>query len=319
MHENDMAKRRNKELEERIAILQERLNEHLSTIYSNEIEIERLKLQKDKWSTESEGLIKERDHFKINHDRMETNFTTMEERIALLEVENEKWKLQVIEKQQEILSRVSIEKTYEVRFQEFVVKTDELKRQIDVLERSNMTLDENNKIYNEENERLKKSQEKITNNIKVMCDERNQYKDSLDAANSKVASFIEQIHHNEEMLVKVNKELEKVKNNLAQAERYSDALEIKKDAFERATSVQKRQLWEQIKTISEQVTAEKNAREKWIERYESEYKAHFETTAELMKLKTDFKTLEHRANDLEIDLNLYKSENEKNKSLYEEK
>lgn len=89
MHENDMAKRRNKELEERIAILQERLNEHLSTIYSNEIEIERLKLQKDKWSTESEGLIKERDHFKINHDRMETNFTTMEERIALLEVENE--------------------------------------------------------------------------------------------------------------------------------------------------------------------------------------------------------------------------------------
>lgn len=122
------------------------------------------------------------------------------------------------------------------------MKTDELKRQIDVLERSNMTLEENNKIYNEENERLKKSQEKITNNIKVMCDERNQYKDSLDAANSKVASFIEQIHHNEEMLVKVNKELEKVKNNLAQAERYSDALEIKKDAFERATSVQKRQL-----------------------------------------------------------------------------
>lgn len=70
--------------------------------------------------------------------------------------------------------------------------------------------------------------------------------------------------------------------------------------------MQKRQLCEQIKTISDQCTSEKEAREKWIERYESEYKAHFETTAEVMKLRTDIRTVEHHAKDLEIELSILK-------------
>lgn len=96
-------------------------------------------------------------------------------------------------------------------------------------------------------------------------------------------------------------------------------LTIKKDAFERTTEVQKRQLIEQIKTLSEQVTSEKDAREKWIERYESEYKSHLETTTEVMQLRTDVKDLTHRLNDALQEASLLTRERDKSEMRYEQK
>lgn len=59
---------------------------------------------------------------------------------------------------------------------------------------------------------------------------------------------------------------------------------------------------EKLKTVSEQATSEKEAREKWIERYETEYKAHLQTTEEVMKLRTEVKALEHKCKDQAIEL-----------------
>lgn len=65
MHDNDMAKRQNKELEDKMSILQEKLNEHLSSIYKYEVQIEKWQLDMDAFNTEKQGVLKERDHFKI--------------------------------------------------------------------------------------------------------------------------------------------------------------------------------------------------------------------------------------------------------------
>ena len=302
IHENDLSKRRNKELEERMAIIQEKVNEYLSNIYANEIEIEKFKLIIDKRNTEQEKFIKERDYFKIDHEAIAHNISSLEQQIVKMQQEHEDFKLQITEKEKELLTKEAIQKTYEERFEELIAKVKDLEYKIDNLERVKITLEEKNKIYFEENEGLKQAQEKFANSVKKMNDERNHFKDTLDSANLRIASLNDHAHHNDEIIGRLTRELDKVKTNLSKAERYSDALEIKKEASERTANMQKRQLCEQIKTISEQWTAEKDAREKWIERYESEYKAHFETTAELLKIRTEFKTLEHRANDLELEL-----------------
>jgi hypothetical protein len=70
MHDNDMAKRQNKDVEDKMAIVQEKLNEHLSTIYKYEIQIEKYQLDMDAFNTEKQGIQKEKDHFKVEHDKI---------------------------------------------------------------------------------------------------------------------------------------------------------------------------------------------------------------------------------------------------------
>ena len=56
--------------------------------------------------------------------------------------------------------------------------------------------------------------------MKKMNEERNQLKEQLKAENDKIKSFIEQIHHNEEIIARMNREQDKLKNSLAKSERY---------------------------------------------------------------------------------------------------
>ena len=220
MQDGEKLKRRNKDLDDKIIIMQEKINEYYSEIYEKDIELEKLKLQIDRRSTEEVGLINERDYFKNNHDRMKDNFSSLEDKVAELFKENEEMKMALTEKHQEIITKDAIEKAYELRFQDLLKMNEDLKNQMDVLERTKETLELNNKTYSEENEKMKQGLDKMNTSVKKMNDERNQYKEKLDDAHFKIKSFIEQIHHSEEIISKMNKEVEKLKNNLAQAERY---------------------------------------------------------------------------------------------------
>ena len=99
MHENDMIKRKNKEDEERLTVLDQNINEHLSTIYKNEIEIERLKLKIDKHDSQTEGLAKERDHYKISSEKSKAEYKTIEERLNKFLKDYEEVKFQITDKE----------------------------------------------------------------------------------------------------------------------------------------------------------------------------------------------------------------------------
>lgn len=180
-----------------------------------------------------------------------------------------------------------------------------------------MTLEENYRIVNDENIRLKGDQESMTQNIKKMNEERNEYKDKLESANYRITEFIKQIHHTEEINSKITKELDKARSKMTDYQRYCDSLEIQKAAYERSFEIQKRQLLEQVKTVSGSCIAEKEAREKWIERYEAGYKTNLEITAEITKLKVENQSLEQANKDLKIELEMLTKEHSKMQERYD--
>lgn len=300
-------------------MLQEKINEYLGKIYSFEIEVERLKLNLDKSLSEREGMAKQRDYYKIDNDKLTLENQTLLSRINELDKNYEDTKAKLGAKEKEILTLAALEKTYQERFEEFTKKVESLKKQLDDLDQENMTNILNLKTYKEENERMIEEKALLTKNMSKLNEERNYVTEQIEAANRKIASFVEQINHCEDIIARQKKEINKIKTSLVNAERYSDMIEIKKDAFERTTEIQKRQLLEQIKTISEQATSEKDSREKWIERYEAEYKSHLKTTTEVMQLRTDVKALAHKCKNYEIELNLIKKEHSRTNTNYEDK
>lgn len=314
-----MGKRNNKDLEDRMMIIQEKSNEHLARSFSLENDIEKLKLNVDKEISDKEGYIKQRDYFKIQNDKIAKDNKKLEETLMELRKNYETTNEKIAEKDKKIIDLTAMETIYEQRFHEFVKKIEDLKNTVDNLDKENQTLVENNKTYTELNGALKKEQEELTIKMKKMNDERNHSNELLESANRKIASFIDQIHFNEELIARSTKEHEKIKGKLVHSERYSDVLEIKKSAFERTVEVQKIQMLEQIKTVSEQASSEKEARQKWIERYENEYKSHLETTSEVMLLRTENKEFKHKNNNLAIELNLIRNDYEKVTKAFEEK
>lgn len=87
MHDNDMAKRNNKELEDKLYLSQEKLNEGYSIIYNQESKLETIKLSIDKHKSVEEGLLQDKNYFKVNHDRMEDKYTLMEQRLNKIQLD----------------------------------------------------------------------------------------------------------------------------------------------------------------------------------------------------------------------------------------
>ena len=72
---------------------------------------------------------------------------------------------------------------------------------------------------------------------------------------------------------------------LGEAERKADVLDIEKKSVEKQNEIQRKQLLDKIVQQNEQIAAEKDTREIWINRYEKEQKAHILTHTELLKIK----------------------------------
>ena len=71
---------------------------------------------------------------------------------------------------------------------------------------------------------------------------------------------------------KLKKELEKFQKRLQEVERQNDTLEIKKKSIDKQSEIQRKQLLDKILSLNELVSAEKDTREMWINRYEKEQK-----------------------------------------------
>ena len=65
-----------------------------------------------------------------------------------------------------------------------------------------------------------------------------------------------------------------MQKRLSDVERQNDSLEIKKKSLDKQSEIQRKQLLDKIQSLNELVSAEKDTREMWINRYEKEQKAH---------------------------------------------
>lgn len=62
-------------------------------------------------------------------------------------------------------------------------------------------------------------------------------------------------------------------------------MEIKKKSLDKQSEIQRKQLLDKIQNLNELVSAEKDTREMWINRYEKEQKSHISTNTELLTAK----------------------------------
>ena len=78
---------------------------------------------------------------------------------------------------------------------------------------------------------------------------------------------------------------------LTDCERRADQLLIQKKALEKQNDIQRKQLHDKILQQNEQIAAEKDTREIWINRYEKEQKAHITTHTDFMNLRGEMQEL----------------------------
>ena len=83
-----------------------------------------------------------------------------------------------------------------------------------------------------------------------------------------------------------NEELEK---KCADRDRDLESMEIKKTGLEKQYEIQKKQNSEKIVNMQDLIASEKETRDTWIKRYESEQQAHTATQGELVDSKSQLK------------------------------
>lgn len=78
----------------------------------------------------------------------------------------------------------------------------------------------------------------------------------------------------EDSIIKRQQEIEEMDRKIIDLERSLEQLELKKQGVERAAELLKKQLSDKVQSLNEVITAEKETRDMWVERYEKESKEH---------------------------------------------
>jgi hypothetical protein len=79
---------------------------------------------------------------------------------------------------------------------------------------------------------------------------------------------------------------------MAESERTVNSLEIQKKAIDKQSEIQRKQMLDKVNQLNLQITAEKDTREVWINRYEKEQKAHIQTHTESMAARGQIQELQ---------------------------
>ena len=117
---------------------------------------------------------------------------------------------------------------------------------------------------------LKIDFDSVNEKLKISNKARN---DKEELFNDKVKQCLYQqdiIRDKDYQIEKLKKELEKIRKRLADVEKQNDALEIKKKSLDKQAEIQRKQLLDKIANLNELVSAEKDTREMWINRFEKE-------------------------------------------------
>lgn len=81
------------------------------------------------------------------------------------------------------------------------------------------------------------------------------------------------------------KKFEEESKKHAETERYSNSLDVQRKALERQNELQRKQLVDRLNIQNQQIAAEKDTREIWINKYETQQKAHIASHTDFVQLK----------------------------------
>lgn len=292
LREAETRQRKINDQELQISKLLSQIDRHQFQINDLNEQVNAYEVQKDVASTTIAGL---------KHERF-----LLEEQCRDLKEEKEKYvekyetsrakfedvrdKLQAL--QREEMSYQKLADNFDERVKQMSDENIELNTQVNNLEKQVAILTEQNEIYKSTNDELSSRNNEITVQIEELNSLKNKLIKDLDEANDKINSQVEQIGKKNGAMEKDRKEIERLNRRLMDMEQENDTLEIEKNSHQKTTVVQKKQLNEQLKTLSESLSVEKEAREKWIDRYEVEHKKFVALTTEDIQNKAKIKDLQ---------------------------
>ena len=162
---------------------------------------------------------------------------------------------------------------------------DELTGRLDKLDADHASLKVQHKSLQEENTRLNNDYAVLGKNLHLSNEVRQAAEENLVELQKQYKSIKEAFVERDLLMVNYRRKFEDEQKRLTDCERRADSLEITKKALEKQNDIQRKQLLDKIMQQSEQIAAEKDTREIWINRYEKEQKAHITTHTEYMTLR----------------------------------
>jgi len=263
-----------------------------------------------------EELVAERDiskHIKIDLEGKETTISglkyersRLEDALRELKKMNEQYlkryeeekikfeksrdELQYIQREEMAYKKISND--FDTRVAEMNKENSKLKTQLYEIEKVADAGTQLNEVLSTRNASLIEQNEKIAHEIQEINSLKNQYKLELDGAAENIVFLKTQIAQKNITLKKDKKDNDRLSRRLAAMEQTNDALEIEKKAYENATKVHKQQLNDQIKIMSGSLRVEKDAREKWVQRYDREHKSFTDLSLENVRTIAKLKELE---------------------------
>ena len=119
----------------------------------------------------------------------------------------------------------------------------------------------------------------------------------------KTRSLQDLVKNKDDGIQKKNQEIEELDKKVLELERNVEALQIKYEGERKSSDLLKKQSAEKVASLNEMLTAEKEARDNWIERYEKEQQAHTATQGELLQARSELKDQQLAFKNAEIKYN----------------
>lgn len=292
LREGEVKQRRINEMEVRINELNIQLEKALGQMNEGRSTIGQMNIEIESNKTIISGLKHERSlletSLRDNHVQRDKYYQMYEEQKANFEKTRDE--LQALQREEMAFDKLN--KNFEDRMKELYDKNNSLQKRVFELEKETETLKQTNAIVDSRNESLNKVNQDVSAEIQEINALKNEFKKQLEEATETIAQLKVQINDKNNDIKKTRKDLERLDRRLAEMEQANDNLEIEKNAHERTTIAQKKQLNDHLKTLSDSLTAEKDAREKWIERYEREHRKHGEIALQYSDAQAKIQQLE---------------------------
>ena len=193
-----------------------------------------------------------------------------------------------------------IKKDRDDRIEKLRDEFDVLSKKFEALDKEHTSLKVQYEHIKEEYEMLKLEFESVQDKLKKSNKARNEKEEILSDKLLLIVQLQDTIKERDSQLEKNRKEFEKLNKRLAEVERQNDQLEIKKKSLDKQAEIQRKQLLDKIQNLNELVSAEKDTREMWINRYEKEQKQHILTNTDLLQTKGAYQDAMLKVKNLEI-------------------
>ena len=143
-----------------------------------------------------------------------------------------------------------------------------------------------------ENVKLLADQKSMSENLALANKVRNRTEEKLVDLQKQYNTLKTGFNECDRLMVTFRKKYEEEQKKLTISEQHNDELRIQKKSLEKQHEIQRKQMNDKIVQQNEQIAAEKDTREVWVNRYELEQKKHIATHTDLMNREANFQEIQ---------------------------